>query len=66
MGQGEAGMGKLKEYTFKADPRLIEELDRIAKELNTSRGALIRAGILNIITGYYQKKEPKKMRVLAP
>jgi predicted transcriptional regulator len=58
-------MGKLKTYSFKADPRLMEELERIAKEMKTSRGALIRAGILNIITGYYQKKEPKKMRVLA-
>ncbi len=57
-------MGKLKEYTFKEDPRIIEELDRIAKEMKTTRGALIRAGILNIITGYYQKREPRKMRVL--
>jgi predicted transcriptional regulator len=58
-------MGRLKSYSFKADPKEMEVLDQIARELKTSRGALIRAGILNIITGYYQKKEPKKMRVLA-
>jgi len=58
-------MSRLKSYSFKADPREIEILDRIAKEMKTSRGALIRAGILNIITGYYQKREPKKMRVIA-
>jgi predicted transcriptional regulator len=57
-------MGRLKEYTFKADPRVIQELDRIARELKTSRGALIRAAILNLITQHYQKKEPRKMRVL--
>jgi metal-responsive CopG/Arc/MetJ family transcriptional regulator len=58
-------MGKLKEYTFKEDPRVIEELDRIAKELKTSRGALIRTAILNFIIQYYQKKEPKKLRVIS-
>jgi len=57
-------MGRLKEYTFKADPRLIEELDRIARQLRTTRGALIRAAILNLIVEHYQKREPKKMRVL--
>jgi predicted transcriptional regulator len=64
MGQGEAGMGKLKSYSFKADPKEMEVLDQIARELKTSRGALIRTAILNLITQYYQK-EPKKMRVLA-
>jgi hypothetical protein len=43
----------------------MEELDRIAKQLRTSRGALIRAGILNIITQHYQKREPKKLRVIS-
>jgi metal-responsive CopG/Arc/MetJ family transcriptional regulator len=57
-------MGRLKEYTFKADPRIIEELDRIAREVKTSRGALIRTAILNFIIQYHQKKEPKKMRVV--
>jgi len=57
-------MGKLKEYSFKADPRVIEELDQIARELKTSRGALIRTAILNLITQYYQKKEPRKLRVV--
>jgi predicted transcriptional regulator len=58
-------MGKLKSYSFKADPKEMEVLDQIARELKTSRGALIRAGILNIITGYYQKREPRKMRVIS-
>jgi len=57
-------MGKLREYTFKEDPRIIQELDRIAKELKTSRGALIRTAILNFIIQYHQKKEPRKMRVI--
>jgi predicted transcriptional regulator len=57
-------MGKLKSYSFKADPRIIEELDQIAREVKTSRGALIRAGILNIITQHYQKREPRKLRVV--
>jgi len=57
-------MGKLSEYSFKADPRVIEELDQIAKEIGTSRGALIRAAILNFIIQYQQKKEPKKLRVI--
>jgi metal-responsive CopG/Arc/MetJ family transcriptional regulator len=59
-------MGKLKEYTFKEDPRVIQELDRIAKEIGTSREALIRTAILNFIIQYHQKKEPKKLRVLEP
>ena len=57
-------MGRLKSYSFKADPRIMKELDRIARQLRTSRGALIRAGILNIITQHYQKREPRKIRVL--
>jgi len=57
-------MGKLREYTFKADPRIMEELDRIAREIGTSRGALIRTAILNFIIQYHQKKEPRKMRVV--
>jgi len=57
-------MGRLKSYSFKADPREVEELDRIARELRTSRGALIRAAILNFIIQYQQKKEPKKLRVI--
>ena len=58
-------MGRLREYTFKEDPRVIQELDRIAKELKTSRGALIRTAILNFIIQYHQKKEPRKMRVIS-
>jgi metal-responsive CopG/Arc/MetJ family transcriptional regulator len=58
-------MGKLKEYTFKEDPRVIQELDRIAREIGTSRGALIRTAILNFIIQYHQKKEPKKLRVIS-
>ena len=57
-------MSRLKSYSFKADPRIIKELDQIAKEMKTTRGALIRAGILNIITQHYQKREPRKLRVL--
>ena len=57
-------MGKLKEYTCKEDPRVLAELDKIAKELKTSRGALIRTAILNFIIQYHQKKEPRKMRVI--
>jgi predicted transcriptional regulator len=57
-------LGKLKTYTFKADPREIQMLDQIARELNTSRGALIRAGIANVITAYLNRKEPRKLRVL--
>jgi predicted transcriptional regulator len=57
-------MGKLKEYTFKEDPRVIQELDRIAREIGTSRGALIRAGIANVITAYLNRKEPRKLRVI--
>ena len=57
-------MGKLREYTFKADPRVIEELDQIAREIGTSRGALIRTAILNFIIQYHQKKEPRKLRVV--
>jgi predicted transcriptional regulator len=58
-------MGRLKSYSFKADPKEMEVLDQIARELKTSRGALIRAGIANVIIGYLNKKEPRKMRVLA-
>jgi len=58
-------MGKLKEYTFKEDPRVIAELDRIARELKTSRGALIRTAILNFIIQYHKKKELRKMRVIS-
>ena len=57
-------MGKLKEYSFKEDPQVIQELDRIAREIGTSRGALIRTAILSFIIQYHQKKEPKKMRVI--
>jgi predicted transcriptional regulator len=57
-------MGKLKSYSFKADPEEIQVLDQIAREIGTSRGALIRTAILNLITQYYQKKEPRKMRVI--
>jgi len=58
-------MSRLKSYSFKADPREIQILDQIARELKTSRGALIRAGIANVITAYLNRKEPRKMRVLA-
>ena len=54
----------LKVFSFKADPREIEILDQIARELKTSRGALIRAGIANVITAYLNRKEPKKLRVI--
>jgi len=57
-------MGRLKSYSFKADPRIMKELDRIAREIGTSRGALIRTAILNFIIQYHQKKEPRKMRVV--
>jgi predicted transcriptional regulator len=57
-------MGKLKTYSFKADPREIQMLDQIARELKTSKGALIRAGIANVITAYLNRKEPRKMRVI--
>jgi predicted transcriptional regulator len=57
-------MGRLKSYTFKEDPRVIQELDQIARQLKTTRGALIRAAISNLIMEHYQKREPKKMRVL--
>jgi predicted transcriptional regulator len=54
----------LKVFSFKADPREIEILDQIARELKTSRGAIIRTAILNFIIQYNQKKEPRKMRVI--
>jgi predicted transcriptional regulator len=57
-------VSRLKLYTFRADPREIQMLDQIAREIGTSRGALIRTAILNFIIQYHQKKEPKKLRVI--
>jgi predicted transcriptional regulator len=57
-------VSRLKPYTFRADPREIQMLDQIAREIGTSRGALIRAGIANVITAYLNRKEPRKLRVI--
>jgi predicted transcriptional regulator len=61
-------MGRLKSYCFRADEDEVRLLDEIARELKTSRGALLRAAIKNIIMGYFASKErvePKKIRVIA-
>ena len=57
-------MSRLRPHSFRADPKIMEELDNIARQRRTSRGALIRAAILNIITQHYQTGKPRKMRVL--
>jgi predicted transcriptional regulator len=60
-------MGRLKSYCFRADEDEMRLLDQIARELKTSRGALLRAAIKNIIANYFSSKdrpEPRKLRVI--
>jgi len=61
-------MGRLKSYCFRADEDEMKLLDQIAREIGTSRGALLRAAVRNIIMGYFaskEKVEPRKIRVIA-
>ncbi len=61
-------MGRLRSYSFRADEDEMRLLDEIARELGTSRGALLRAAVKNIIMSYFtnkEKREPRKIRVIA-
>jgi hypothetical protein len=55
---------KFKSYCFKADPRLIELLDLIAIRMETTRGALIRALILNFVTDHFTEEKPSMLKYI--
>ncbi len=46
----------LRVITFKADERLIEQLDLLAKEMGISRSEVIRLAIENLIEARMRKK----------
>jgi predicted transcriptional regulator len=52
---------------FKAEPELIEQLNRLARAKRTTRSALIRIAVINLLKEYERKTEgvveTKRLRV---
>jgi metal-responsive CopG/Arc/MetJ family transcriptional regulator len=60
-------MSNLMVVCFKAEPELIEQLDRLAVARKTNRSALIRMAIINLLKEYEAKNpgvvETKRLRI---
>jgi metal-responsive CopG/Arc/MetJ family transcriptional regulator len=52
---------------FKAEPELVQQLDKLARAKRTNRSALIRIAVINLLKEYERKTEgvveTKRLRV---
>jgi metal-responsive CopG/Arc/MetJ family transcriptional regulator len=56
-------MGRLRSVNFRLEQELLDKINEIAKELNTSRGAVIRMAVEHYIRYIEQQQQQQRQEV---